>query len=106
MTLDEKLDMLTTLLDADGNTSDKLEAYLQIAEKEILSWRYSYTGHIPDTLPAEYESTQIYAVIAGFNLSGAENQTQHTENGIMRAFKHSDMIAYIRSHVIPMAGVF
>jgi hypothetical protein len=106
MTLDEKVELLITLLDASSDASDKLEAFLQIAEKEILSWRYSYAGDIPKEVPPEYEMTQINAVIAGFNLSGAENQTQHSENGIQRTFKHADMLAYIRSNVIPIAGVF
>lgn len=106
MSSDEKLELLVTLLDADSDASEKLEAYLTIAEKEILSWRYSYAGGIPKEFPPEYEMTQINAVIAGFNLIGAENQTQHSENGIQRMFKHSDMISYIRSNVIPIAGVF
>lgn len=106
MTNDEKLEMLGTLLDADDATAEKLEAYLQIAEKEILTWRYSYASNKPTEVPEEYEMTQIQAVMAGFNQSGAENQTQHSENGITRSFRYADMLAYIRSHVIPYAGVY
>lgn len=106
MTSDEKLEMLTQLLDADGVAAKKLDYYLQIAEKEILTWRYSYAAKMPDKVPEEYEMTQIQAVIAGFNMSGAENQTQHSENGITRSFRYADMLAYIRSHVIPFAGVY
>ena len=107
MTKDEKLEMLILLTGITYDVSEeKLEAYLQIAEKEILAWRYSYSSQRPDTVPEEYEMTQIQAVIAGFNLSGAENQTQHSENGIVRSFRYADMLAYIRSHVIPIAGVY
>ena len=49
--------------------------------------------------------TQVHAVIAGYSISGAENQTAHSENGISRSFKYEDMIAYIRSHVIPIVKV-
>ena len=106
MTNDEKLEMVMLLLGADDSASDKLEAYLQIAEREILTWRYSYSSEMPARVPDEYEMTQIHAVIAGFNLSGAENQTQHSENGVTRSFRFADMLAYIRSHVIPIAGVY
>ena len=106
MTSDEKLEMLTLLLEADDAASEKLDAYLQIAGKEILTWRYSYASSMPKEVPEEYEMTQIQAVIAGFNMSGAENQIQHSENGITRNFKYADMLAYIRSHVIPYAGVY
>lgn len=106
MTRDEKLEMLTLLLDADDAAAEKLDAYLQIAGKEILAWRYSYAARMPDEVPEEYEMTQIQAVMAGFNMSGAENQTQHSENGITRSFRYADMLAYIRSHVIPFAGVY
>jgi hypothetical protein len=106
VTSDEKLEMLTLLLDPDDAAAEKLDAYLQIARKEILAWRYSYAASMPDEVPEEYEMTQIQAVMAGFNMSGAENQTQHSENGITRSFRYADMLAYIRSHVIPFAGVY
>lgn len=106
MTSDEKLDMLSILLDDSNVSDDKLEAYLSAAEKEILAWRYSYSSQQPSEVPAEYEMTQIHAVIAGLSISGAENQTQHSENGINRMFKYPDMVAYIRNNVLPIAGVF
>lgn len=106
MTSEEKLEMLMLLLNPSDDTSEEqLEAYLQIAEREILAWRYSYAAEKPKTVPEEYEMTQIQAVMAGFNLSGAENQTQHTENGIARTFKYPDMLSYIRSNVVPYVGV-
>ena len=106
MTSDEKLDMLSVLLNPSKEESGRLEVYLQMAEKEILAWRYSYASQIPQSVPEEYEMTQIHAVLAGFSISGAENQTQHSENGINRMFKYPDMVAYIRSNVLPIAGVF
>lgn len=106
MTSDEKLDMLSVLLNPSNEEADKLEVYLQMAEKEILAWRYSYASQKPDAVPEEYEMTQVHAVIAGFSISGAENQSQHSENGINRMFKYPDMVAYIRNNVLPIAGVF
>ena len=106
MTIDEKLSMVKSMLGfTDTSEDERLKVYLTASEKEILSWRYSYSEEMPTEVPAEYEMTQVYAVIAGYSQSGAENQTVHNENGISRTFKHEDMIAYIRNHVIPIVRV-
>lgn len=106
----EKLSMLKTLLgieSTDTSEDARLAVYLSASEKEIVAWRYSYSkAENPVTVvPPEYEMTQLYAVIAGYSQSGAENQLSHSENGISRAFKYEDMIAYVRTHVIPICGV-
>lgn len=110
MSNDEKLAMLMSLLGApvcgsSSNFEETLKAYLTAAEKEILAWRYSYSAQSVDSVPPEYEMTQIYAVIAGYSQSGAEGQMTHSENGIARTFKYPDMIRYIRTNVIPLCGV-
>ena len=102
----EKMVLIANLLGEPAVAPEKIEAYLTAAEKEILAWRYSYSKQAVSEVPAEYEMVQIHAVIAGLSISGAENQTQHIENGISRVFKYADMIQYIRSNVIPLAGVF
>ena len=108
MSEQEKLTMVKTILDItyDDVTSDALiSAYLTLAEQEIFSWRYSYSSQTVTEIPSEYEVTEIMAVVAGFSQGGAENQTQHSENGIQRQFKYADMVAYIRAHVIPICKV-
>lgn len=109
MTTAEKLSMLKTLLHVTDTTLDaELTVYLDLSEKEILSWMYSATGTIPDdvaTVPTIYIPTQIMSCMAGYGLSGAENETSHSENGVSRSFKYSDMVDYIRSHVLPYVGV-
>lgn len=111
MTSSEKLDMVKTILNLTTDKKDKLiNVYLLAAAREIISWRYSYASAYPsfveqDGVPVEYEMTQIFAVVAGFTINGAEGQTSHSENGISRTFKYEDMVAYIRRHVIPLAGV-
>lgn len=104
----EKLVMVKTLLDineSDNSEDARITVYLTAAEKEILSWRYSLSSQKVDAVPSEYEMIQVFAVIAGYSQSGAENQLTHTENTITRQFKYEDMIAYIRSHVIPIVGI-
>lgn len=107
MTTAEKLTMVKTLLginESDTSEDARITVYLTAAEQEILSWRYSLSSQKVTTVPSEYEMTQVFAVIAGYSQSGAENQTSHTENSITRQFKHADMVAYIRAHVLPIAG--
>lgn len=106
MTVTEKVEMVMALLgEADPGLESKVEVYLTAAAKEIISWRYSYARKNVSEVPEEYEMTQVHAVVAGYTLSGAENQTFHNENGIQRTFKYSDMLDYIRAHVVPKVGV-
>lgn len=107
MTDAEKLERLKVLLN--DNTTDhdaQYGVYLSMASDEILNWLYSIVA-MPEgaTVPPKYEQVQIMAVVAGVNIQGAENQTSHSENGIVRAFKHSDMVDYIHAHVYPYAEV-
>jgi hypothetical protein len=107
VTTAEKLAMLKSLLKITGSASDaELTVYLDFAKAEILAWLYS--GKTPEgvsDVPAQYEPTQIMAVVAGVGLQGLENQTASTENAITRQFRHSSMIEFIRANVIPYAQV-
>jgi len=106
MTNAEKLAMVKTMMGITDDTEDTvITNYLTCAEREILTWRYSYGNQIPESVPVEYEMTQIHAVIAGFNQRGAENQTSHNENGISRSFSYADMVGYIRNNVIPLCKI-
>ncbi|MFA6851495.1 MAG: phage head-tail connector protein [Selenomonadaceae bacterium] len=105
----EKLAVLKNLLKITDDThDDELVTYLTFAKNEILSWLYSSDAESEKSVtdvPRCYEQTQIMACIVGFDISGAENQTSHNENGIQRSFKYSDMLQYIRSNVSPFIGV-
>lgn len=107
MTDNEKLTMLKAFLQITDDSQDMLlSTYLTFAKNEILSWLYQ--GNIPAEItdvPRQYENVQIMACVAGFNLIGAENESSHSENGITRQFKYSDMVDYIRSHVFAYAVV-
>ena len=109
MTEAEKLQQIKTLLGiTDTSEDDLLNTCLTFTKNEILSWLYSLLGGVPvnvSNVPMEYIPTQIMAVIAGFNITGAENQLYHSENGINRTFKYSDMVHYVRNTVIPFAKV-
>lgn len=97
------------LLDGGSLPSDeKLTVYLTLAKNKILHWRYSLVGGVPMdviNVPAQFEETQIYAVIAGYTHAGAEGETQHNENGINRVFSSTDMNNYIERNVMPYSRV-
>ena len=105
MTTDEKLQMIILMLGNDESLDmPALMAYLEAAKREILAWLYG-GRNAPADVPAEYEMTQVHAVVAGYSQRGAENQTWHAENGVMRTFHYDDMLAYIRANVVQMVGV-
>ena len=108
MTKAEKLAAIKTILGfTDTSYDTTLNSYIDMAGSEIIGWRYSYSPNFSETtdVPTEYEMTQVHAVVAGFSIRGAEGQSLHEENSIRRTFKYEDMVAYIRAHVIPIAGV-
>ena len=105
MTTDQKVDLIMQLLDDDSISGAKIEAYLTLAEKAILSHRYANSTQKPTQVPEEFEHVQIQAVINGLGISGAEGQMSHSENGISRTFKYADMISYIHANVPAYVGV-
>jgi len=110
VTAAEKLAMVKAILriDASDTSEDALiDTYLAMAGREILGWRYSHANpdNVPESVPPEYEITQVQAVINGYTQAGVEGQVLSIENGIHRHFNYSDMVEYVRAHVIPIAGV-
>lgn len=99
MTFDEKVNRVQILLNKTGE-EELIGAYLEMAESEILAWSGT------ESISPVYDTVQIMAVLAGYNMIGAENQTSHTENNISRTFKYSDMLDYIRSNVFVKAVVY
>lgn len=106
MTVDEKMEMVKTIMGDDAPDDDTILQYLTLAKTEILQWRFSYNTEImPEEVPAAYEMTQIYAVVNGFTQRGVEGQSVSIENGIHRHFDFTDMVRYIRQNVIAFAKV-
>ena len=106
MTTEEKLALVKTIMGADAPDDATIASYLTMAKNEILQWRYSYDpANMPEDVPAEYENTQVQAVVVGFTQRGMEGETTSIENGIHRHFAYSDMVRYIRANVIHFAKV-
>ena len=106
MTDAEKLTNLKLILGDDAPSDEILTGYLSMAKTEIINWLY-VRSQVPEEpeMPSLYDLVQVQACVAGFNISGAEGQVSHSENGISRTFKYTDMLAYIHAHVYPYVGV-
>jgi hypothetical protein len=108
MNASDKLTYFKAMVGITGTAEDALiNVYLALSAQEIINWKYSLIG-IPEGLTdvdTEDEVVQIHAVIAGYNIRGAENQTSHNENQIYRTFDANDMVDYIRQKIIPYAKV-
>ena len=109
MDMTAKIRMLRALLGDDEVTDTTLSAYLDFCKREILNFLYTQVvGGVPvevTDVPEKYEMTQIMGVIAGYNIRGGENQSVSVENGIHRHWHYTDMVEYVRGHVIPYARV-
>jgi hypothetical protein len=107
MTLNDKLDMVKAIMGGDAPDDATIQTYLEFAKNEILQWRYSYcpSNTLPEDVPAEYEMTQVQAVVNGFTQRGMEGEITSIENGVHRHFAYSDMVRYIRGNVIAIARV-
>ncbi len=108
MTNSEKLNNVKLLLGITGTDEDALlNGYLNLAKDTIIGHLCSVYAPAEPILdvPPKYEAVQIMAVIAGYNLIGAEGEVIHNENGIHRHFEYSDMLSYVEGHVLPYARI-
>ncbi len=80
-----------------------LSAYITQAQNECVKWEYQLID-VPDDLDiSKYDTVVINAVMVGLSIRGAEGETQHSENGILRGYKWSDMADYIHQAIVPYA---
>lgn len=107
MTTEELLQIIKTMLGEEFADSDELlSVYIAQAQRECLNYEYSLIG-VPELEEWEeqdysrYDSVVIDAVVFGISIRGAEGETQHSENGILRGYKYSDMKQYIHKHITP-----
>lgn len=108
MSTADKLAKVKVVLGITGDSMDTtLSAYLDIAKREIISWRYSLAPaeSVPEEVPVDYEMVQVMSVVAGYTQRGAEGETMHQENGFIHRFSYTDMLHYIHVNVLPIARV-
>ena len=107
MTIEELIQTIKIMLGEDMS-DELLSVYINQAREECLKWEYQLIG-LPELEDGEdydytkYDGLVIDAVVIGISLRGAEGETQHSENGILRGYKYADMRQYIHNHLIPYA---
>lgn len=89
------------LMMGESYDEDLLSAYISQAQQLCAKREYSLS-EVPDDIDYDkYDDIVLDAVIIGCSIRGAEGETQHSENGILRGFKYADMRDYIEAHIIP-----
>lgn len=102
MTTAEMISQINLMM-GEEYSDELLSAYILQAQKECADWEYKMIGK-PEVIDmTKYDHIVINAVIVGMSLRGAEGETQHSENGILRGYKYSDMAQYIHAHIVPYA---
>lgn len=109
MTTGEMIAQINLMM-GESYSAELLSAYISQAQQECYRYEYQLVGEpvledgeSPDY--SKYDSVVIFSVIQGMSIRGAEGETQHSENGILRGFKYSDMNDYIHAHIIPYANL-
>lgn len=98
-------EMLARLSAETGETNTQtLQFYLDVAGERVCRKAYPFHPGIT-TVPAIYQSVQMEAAIYLLNKRGAEGQTHHNENGIVRIYESASIPDSILKPVIPHCGV-
>ena len=83
-----------------------LELLLEDAEELILSRRYPFREEGKEyVLENKFLSLQVKIAVEMYNKMGAEGETQHTENGVMRVWEKANVSNNLLEQIIPMASV-
>lgn len=104
MTIDEKLTLTKQLLDDTSLADEKINAYLQIAEREILNIAYPFDNTVT-VVPTRYDTLQCEIAVYLINKIGAEGEVQHTENNTSRTYESSGVPKSLLRRITPRAGV-
>lgn len=94
----------TRMMSRTGCTQEVAQDFLSSAKAIILARRYPY-GDLPVDLPTRYEEAQLNIATYLFNKQGAEGQLSHSENGVTRTYKNSDIPEELLREVIPLVKI-
>lgn len=92
-----QLEKLKLLLESPPVSDAVLGFYLDNASDIICELRNS------NLVEVQYSNLQVKMAIEMYNKIGAEGETSHSENGIMRTYQTADISNSLICQVIPMA---
>jgi len=102
MTDADKQAMLETMT---GETdTDVLTTYLTLAEGVVLERAYPF-GDGTEEMPAKYDRTQVEIAAYMIQKRGAEGETAHSENGVVRQYSSADVPPALLRRIVPKGEV-
>ena len=102
MTDNEKQAMLTAMTGETDTTV--LATYLSLAEGIVLERAYPF-GDGTEEMPAKYDRTQVEIAAYMIQKRGAEGETAHSENGVVRQYSSSDVPLPLLRRITPQGEV-
>lgn len=102
MTEDEKLITLKAMV-GNSDSDEVLSTYLKLAGRKIIARAYPYDSEVTE-VPVQYDTLQCEIAAYMLNKRGAEGQTSHSENGIIRSYENADVPSSMLSLIVPHVG--
>ena len=101
--MDEKLKTVRAMVDS-NDTDEVLSIYLKLAGKKIIAKVFTFDNTITE-VPMQYDTLQCEIAAYMLNKRGAEGQTSHSENGIVRQYENGDVPDSMLKGIAPFCGV-
>lgn len=98
MTIEEKMNEMSTGIAPDVAEDDVLKATLLDAADMILNKMYPFGYPDGTEIPVRYERLQVKLAVELYNQRGAEGQASHSENGTSRVWGASKILALVTPH--------
>ena len=104
MTNEMKIEKLKVLISPDTASDSLLSYLLEQSEGICLNRRYPFGSPEGATLSPLHEQIQLRIAVELFSKMGAEGQTQHTENSVMRVWEAGDVSPSLLKQIVPVCG--
>lgn len=107
MALYNELERLKEIV-GDGDGDSVLQNYLQQAGDAILNRLYPYLSddeYAAMTVPERYSMKKVRIAAYLMNKRGAEGESRHSENGVDRTYRSSDIPPDLLYDILPMVGI-
>lgn len=101
MTSLEKIAALKVHISPDTDTDEVLGSMISLAEAMVLDRMYPFGYPEGTVVPARYEQIQIQLAVELYGRRGAENQLNHSENGISRTWSENSPLL---KRIVPHCG--
>lgn len=102
MTDADKITILKTMQEEQDD--DLLSKYLYLAGRKIILRAFGDTATVTE-VPSVYDSVQLEIAVYMLNKRGAEGQTAHSENGVIRTYGSADVPESLLACITPYARV-